>query len=638
MKYGFVKTAAASPKISVANPSENAKEIIKFVKTACLAKVDILVFPELCVSGYTCADLFLSQTLLNSVNIALNEICKFSVGKKILFFVGAPIKYKEKLFSCAVAFQNNKILGIVPKTAIPTYGEFYELRHFVSGQDINALCDTVNLCEQNIPFGTNIIFSDKKDVGVKIAVEICEDMFVANPPSINHCKAGANIIVNLSASNEIVGKNDYRKTLIKAQSGRLSAGYVYASCGEGENVSDVIFSGSRIIAENGEILVQSELFNAGIAISEIDVQRLGFERQKLNTFEPCISKNYKTIPFVFDDKEENIVRSISKLPFVPGNEKQLNQHAELILRMQAKALAQKLEFTNSNAVVGVSGGIDSCLALLAIIRSYEILKRDKKNIIALTMPGVGTSEKTLKNVSNLAKYFEIKITEISISNAVKDHLKNINHNGKADIAFENAQARERTQILMDLANFKNGLVVGTGDLSEIALGWCTYGGDHIAMYNINSGIPKTLVKYLVSYEAQRVKKYEKVLTDILNTEISPELLPAKNGKTSQKTEQILGSYVLHDFFLYYTIRFGQHPKKTFFLALKAFKGEFCEEEIKRVFKIFIQRFFANQFKRNCCPDGVKIGSVSLSPRGDLRMPSEINAKEWLYELEKFDGK
>jgi len=630
MKYGFVKIATATPKVIVANPSANAIEIIKLIKQANTNLADLLVFPELCVTGYTCGELFLSDILKESVYKALDVIRKSTIGKKSLIFVGSPIWKEGKLYSCAVAFQNGKILGVVPKTYLPSYSEFYEIRHFTSGKNISSF---IKICGQDAPFRTSIIFSAKNNKNVKISAEICEDLFTVSPPSNNHAQAGATIIANLSASNELIGKSDYRKTLIKAQSGRLSCGYVYASAGCGESVSDIIFSGHRIIAENGVILTESALFKEGLTISEIDTERLAYERRRLNVFETN-SEGYINVEFDFNETGENLTRFVSQLPFVPNNADSLSTRAELILKIQSQALAERLKFTALNAVIGISGGLDSTLALLVILRSYELLSKDKKDIIAVTMPGPGTSKRTLKNVAKLSKAVNIHLKTISITESVDKHLKDIKHKGTKDITYENAQARERMQILMDIANAENGYVIGTGDLSENALGWCTYNGDHMSMYAINSSVPKTLVKYLVSYEAQRVKGYKEALIDILNTDISPELLPSKNGKISQKTEDIIGPYELHDFFLYYTVRFGQKPEKTLFLAVKAFNKIYSKEDIKKHFKTFLKRFFFSQFKRNCCPDGIKIGTISLSPRGDWRMATESSAEEWLNNLKK----
>jgi NAD+ synthase (glutamine-hydrolysing) len=625
MKHGFLKAAAVTPHITIANPYANTIEIIKFIKQAENCGVELLVFPELCVTGYTCGELFLSDVLIKAVDNALNTICKSTIGGNSLIFVGSPIWNKGKLYSCAIAFQNGKILGVVPKTALPTYSEFYELRHFVSGKNISEF---INLYGKAILFGTDIIFKAKNNNSIKIAAEICEDMFIISPPSNHYAQSGATVIVNLSASNEIIGKSDYRKTLIKSQSGRLSIGYIYTSAGSGESVSDIIFSGHRIIAENGEIIAESELFEDGITICEIDTQKLVYERRRLNVFE-VESNEFRMIEFDFNNTSTDVVRYISPFPFVPNDSKSVSDRAKLILQIQSRALSERLKFTNLNAVVGISGGLDSTLALLTIIRSYELLGKNKRDIIAVTMPGPGTSIKTMENVSSLAEILEIEIRKISINSILAKHLDDIKHKDTKDVTYENAQARERTQILMDIANAEKGLVVGTGDLSESALGWCTYNGDHISMYAVNSSIPKTLVKYLITYEAERVKKYKDTLARILNTEISPELLPSYNGKISQKTEDIIGPYELHDFFLYYTVRFGQTPDKTLLLAMKAFREKYDFIEIKKYLKIFIKRFFSNQFKRNCMPDGIKVGTISLSPRGDWRMATESSAKEWL---------
>ncbi|MDR1400982.1 MAG: NAD(+) synthase [Endomicrobium sp.] len=630
MKYGFIKTAAATPHIKLANPSANVIEIIKLIKKANISGVELLVFPELCITGYTCGELFLSDVIICSVTNAINQICKATIDKKALTFVGSPIWHRGKLYSCAVVFQNGKILGIIPKTALPSYSEFYELRYFISNQDVLG---SINLCGQNVPFGTDIIFAAKNNEEVKISAEICEDMFVISPPSNRHAQAGASIIVNLSASNELIGKSEYRKTLIKSQSGRLLAGYVYASAGNGESVSDIIFSGHRIIAENGKILVESRLFENGLTICEIDTCKLAYERRRLNVFKVSPNtSNYHTIEFNFDNVNTKLTRYISPLPFVPNDLKSISTRAELILQMQSRALAERLRATRLNAVIGVSGGLDSCLSLLVILRSYRILNRNKKNIIAITMPGPGTSTQTMENVLKLAVALEIQIRKIPINEILKNHLKNIKHMGDQDIVYENAQARERTQILMDIANMEKGLVIGTSDLSESALGWCTYNGDHMSMYAVNSSIPKTLIRYIISYEGERVRRYKKALLHVLNTEISPELLPPDKGKISQKTEDIIGPFELHDFFLYYTLRFGQAPDKTLILASKAFKDKYTKEEIKRYLKVFIKRFFANQFKRNCMPDGIKVGTISLSPRGDWRMATESNADEWFNSI------
>ncbi|MDR1696569.1 MAG: NAD(+) synthase [Endomicrobium sp.] len=623
MKHGFVKVAAAVPEITVANPSANAAEIIKLIKKADAAGAEVLVFPELCVTGYTCGDLFLSSALKKSSLEAIEKIVNFSKKAELLFFIGTPVRHRGRLFSCAIAVQKGKILGIVPKTAVTG--------SFSSGETAGEY-DDIKILGQNVPFGTDLIFTADENSDISVAAEIGEDMFMPAPPSIRHAQEGAAIMVNLAASTELAGKSDYIKTLIKACSGRLAAGYVYASAGKGESVSDALFSGRRIIAENGEIISESGLYETGLTICEIDTEKLGKERIGTNfIYSENEESGYRFIPFQCFPKKKSadFVRVFSSHPFIPQD---ISQRAELILQIQSKALAARLKFTGLNAVIGVSGGLDSCLALLVILRSYEILGKDKKDVIAVTMPGLGTSKKTLKNVEYLSKALGIGIRNIPITDAVNAHLKDISHKGVKDTAYENAQARERTQILMDIANAEKGLVTGTGDLSEIALGWNTYNGDHMSMYSVNCTVPKTLVKHLISYEGNRVPGYKKALAGILNTEISPELLPAKNGKILQKTENIIGPYELHDFFLYYTVRFGFCPEKILFLAEKAFSGKYKREKIKRTFTVFIKRFFANQFKRNCVPDGVKAGSVSLSPRGDWQMPAEGNAGGWIKDI------
>lgn len=629
MKHNFVKVAAITPQVKIANPAANAAAISRLIKETASSQIDLTVFPEMCITGYSCGELFLSNLLIKETIQALKTILEASKKSSALIFVGAPILFKSKLFSCAVALQKGKLLGIIPKTAIPGYGEFYEPRHFSSGENI---CELIDIAGATIPFSTNIIFQANNE-DIRVSAEICEDMFIPNPPSVSHALAGANIIVNLSASNELIAKSDYRQTLIKAQSGRLAAGYVYTSAGTSESVSDMIFSGHRVIAENGVILSEGEIFEDGVTVSEIDIDRLAFERRRLNVFKS--EQGHLKIPFELEIKSETLTRQISPLPFVPSDTKQLSQRAELILTMQSRALAERLKFTGLDAVIGLSGGLDSTLALLVILRAYDFLKRPKNRIIAITMPGPGTSQKTLSNVLALSKAVGISVRNIPISEAVDAHLKAINHE-KEDIAYENAQARERTQILMDIANAQKGLVVGTGDLSEFALGWCTYNGDHMSMYAVNSSVPKTLVKFLVSYEAGRVEKYKSALTDVLETEISPELLPHKGGKISQKTEELIGPYELHDFFLYYFARFGLNPAKIIFLAQKAFRDKYEKRAIEKYLRIFLERFFKNQFKRNCVPDGVKIGSISLSPRADWRMPSEADPKAWTSGI-KSDG-
>ncbi|MDR0915244.1 MAG: NAD(+) synthase [Endomicrobium sp.] len=631
MKYGFIRVAAATHKIRIANTTDNTNEILKIIELSYKNKIELLVFPELCLTGYTCGELFLSEVLIQSVYNSISKILKYTINTNILIFIGAPIYNEHKLYSCAIALQNGKILGIIPKTFIPSYSEFYESRYFASGKNI---CGFITLCNQKVYFGTNILFRANTNPKIQVAAEICEDMFVINPPSNCHAKAGASIIVNLSASNELIGKSKYRKILIMAQSKRLISGYIYASAGCSESVSDMIFSGYKVIVENGNILKESKMFKVSrdIITYEIDVDKLAYERRRVNVFNVDSSK-YHIVDFNLNIQDVNIQRYISPYPFI---KKCIPNYAESILQMQSRALVEKLKITNLDVVIGLSGGIDSCLALLVTLRSYKILHRDKKRIIAITMPGPGTSIKSQENVSNLVDVTGIKIRNINICKAVDNHLRDINHNGKLNNTYENAQARERTQILMDIANAEHGMVLGTGNLSENALGWNTYNGDHMSMYAINASVPKTLIRYLVNYESKRLKEYQNVLLSILYADSSPELIPTTfNIKQSQqRTEQIIGPYELHDFFLYYIVRFGQTSDKTLMLAYKAFKGKYSKDKILKYLKIFIKRFFANQFKRNCLPDGLKITNLSLSPRADWRMASDSSSQEWLNLIEK----
>jgi NAD+ synthase (glutamine-hydrolysing) len=629
MRYGFIRVAAATPKVTIANPTKNVNEILKIVELAEKRKVELLVFPELCLTGYTCGELFLSEVLIQSVYNSIYKILHYTLKKNILIFVGAPIYKEYKLYSCAIALQNGKILGVIPKTFIPSYSEFYESRYFTSGKNRFGL---IRLCEQIVYFGTNLIFSSNTNHNIKIAAELCEDMFVINPPSNTHAQAGASIIVNLSASNELIGKKQCRKVLIMAQSKRLIAGYIYASAGCSESVSDMIFSGYKVIAENGHILKESHIFGTNdFIIYEIDADKLAYERRRINVFNVDSSK-YHIVHFTFSTQSINIKRHIPKHPFI---KRYIPNYAESILQMQSMALAEKLKITNLEAVIGLSGGLDSCLALLVTLRSYKILRRNKNNIIVVTMPGPGTSLKTKQNVLKLANVIGINLRTINICNSVYNHLKDINHNGIINKTYENAQSRERTQILMDIANAEHGIVIGTGNLSENALGWSTYNGDHMSMYAINASIPKTVVRYLIKYESKRLQEYTNILLSILYTDSSPELIPnTLNAQHSQQqTEHIIGPYELHDFFLYYIIRFGQTPDKTIMLAYKAFKEKYSKKDIAKYLKIFIKRFFYNQFKRNCVPDSIKITDLSLSPRADWRMSSDSNNQEWLKLIE-----
>lgn len=634
MKYGFVKVAAATPHIRVGDVRFNTNEIIQKIRKADELGAELLVFPELCVCGYTCGDLFGQDVLLQGALSALKEISLATKGLQMLIFVGVPLRANGVLYNCAAAVNDGQVIAFVPKSNLPNYAEFYEKRNFqpYRGETLSIAFDG-----REVPFGNRILFRSVSDEDFTVAAEICEDLWVPNPPSVSHALAGANIIVNLSASDETTGKADYRRLLIRSQSAKTVSAYVYADAGDGESTTDMVFSGHNIISENGEILAESKLFENSITISEVDVRKLSFERRRINTFyDPHELFGYKIIPFRAAVKSEKLTRTISKWPFVPGNEADREKRAELILSMQSAGLRSRIAHTKArSAVIGISGGLDSSLALLVAVRTFDSLQMERRNIIAVTMPCFGTTDKTFNNSLRLMRSLGVTSRTVEIAESVRLHFKDIGHDEQVkNAAYENAQARMRTMVLMDIANDEGGLVVGTGDLSELALGWATYNGDHMSMYGVNASVPKTLVKYLIQSEAARIGgETGEVLRDILNTEISPELLPPEKGKISQKTEEIVGPYELHDFFLYYAIRWGFPPRKIYYLAKAAFKREYDAVTLKKWLKNFYQRFFSQQFKRSCLPDGVKIGSVSLSPRGDWRMPSDASAALWLDEIE-----
>lgn len=634
MKYGFVKAAAATPKIRVADVHYNGGNIIQLIEKAEKAGAELLVFPELCVCGYTCGDLFGQNVLLDGCLAALSDIAAATNGKSMLVFVGVPVRLSGVLYNCAAAVSGGKVLAFIPKRHLPNYAEFYEKRNFQPYKGENT---RVELNGEQIPFGNKILFRESNHPDFTVAAELCEDLWVPAPPSVSHALAGANIIVNLSASDETAGKAEYRRLLVRAQSAKTVSGYVYADAGEGESTTDMVFAGHDMICENGEILAESEPFGEGLAVSEIDVEKLAFERRRINTYyENSDASGYEIIPFSANKGIDSLTRAIARLPFVPQGEDALGRRAELILSMQSEGLKKRLSHTNAkSAVLGISGGLDSALALLVTVRAFKALGKDLRDIVAVTMPCFGTTDKTLNNSLKLMQELGVTSRTVNIADSVRRHFKDIGHDEKVkNAAYENAQARTRTLVLMDIANDENGLVVGTGDLSELALGWATYNGDHMSMYGVNASVPKTLVKYLIRHEAARLGgEAEKVLTDILNTEISPELLPPENGKIAQKTEELVGPYELHDFYLYYAVRWGFSPKKVYFLAKKAFAGAYGDETLKKWLVSFYKRFFSQQFKRSCLPDGVKIGSVALSPRGDWRMPSDACAALWLAEAE-----
>lgn len=634
MKHSFVRVAAVSPELKVADVKFNAEKIIAQIEAQAKAGVEVLVFPELSLCGYTCGDLFLDDTLLKACLVGLKQIAEATNGKKMLVFVGLPFELQGgKLYNCAAAICGGRVKGLVPKSHLPNYGEFYEQRYFVAAPSEGNF---VTLWEdERVYFGRECIFTDEEH-DMSVACEICEDLWAPRSPSTELAITKAEIIVNLSASNETVGKREYRKMLISAHSGKNVCAYVYCNAGTGESTSDTVFSGNHMIYENGTCLAEAKPFSGEAAVAEIDVGYLKHERRRLNTFRDEDGVDYYGEKVSFVGDSELSIRKVSRTPFAPEGE-ELKARSELILSIQANALAQRYRHTGSKtAVIGVSGGLDSALALLVTARAFDILGKSRGDIIAVTMPGFGTTKGTKNNSVVLANGMGTTLKEIGISKTVLSHFEDIGHDKDVlDATYENAQARYRTMILMDLANSSNGLVIGTGDLSELALGWCTYNGDHMSMYAVNSSVPKTLVKHLVAYEAARLGgKTEKVLKDILSTEISPELLPPdKAGNIAQKTEDVVGPYELHDFFLYRTVRCGDTPTKAYDLACCAFKGVYDKKTVKKWLVNFYRRFFSQQFKRNCVPDGVKVGSVSLSPRADWRMPSDASAALWLDEAE-----
>ena len=620
MKDGFIKTAAASFDVTVADCVTNAEKITEIIKNEAKNGVQLLVLPELCITGYTCSDLFLQSELLNGAKEALKNICENTKSADIIAVAGLPISKNSRLYNCAAVLYKGEILGVVPKANIPNYNEFYEKRHFCPAPKNNS---TLTLFDKEIPFGTNLIFACADMKNFTFAAEICEDLWVAAPPSVNHAKNGANIIVNLSASNEVIGKCEYRRSLVSGQSARLVCGYVYCSAGDGESTTDTVFGAHHIIAENG------------VVKTEIDVDRIDGERRKIGSYQTEVSPDYKTISFDMHKKDVELTREIPQTPFVPADALKIDERCSLILTMQAMGLKKRIVHTHAKGVViGISGGLDSTLALLVAVRAFDILKRSRTEITAISMPCFGTTSRTKSNAEKLCTAMGVTFKTVDIKKAVNQHFEDIGHDpNNFDVVYENSQAREREQVLMDYANKTGALVVGTGDLSELALGWATYNGDHMSMYGVNAGVPKTLVRYLVRHAKKLFdgENIGEILDDILATPVSPELLPPKEGEIAQKTEELVGPYELHDFYLYYAVRFAFPPKKVLRLAKYAFS--YNDEILVHWLKTFYRRFFAQQFKRSCLPDGPKIGSVSLSPRGDWRMPSDAAAKLWLDELE-----
>ena len=637
MRQGFIKVAALTPKVTVADTQANRKEICRLMDEAEAKGAKILVFPELCITGYTCGDLFYQQVLLREAKKELLAIAKYTQRKDYLAFVGLPLEYNGKLYNVAAAVTQGKVLGLVPKTHIPNYNEFYERRHFAPGmkQPVPVALDEDTV----VPMGTRVLFQCRQMPELKIGAEICEDVWAPNPPGVEHALAGATLLVNLSASDETTGKDMYRKSLVTGQSGRLICGYVYCSAGDGESTQDVVYSGHNLIAETGTLLAESRRFCNESIYTELDMVRLNEERRRMSTFMTS-DESYINVEFSLKEEKTELTRFVDPAPFVPGNKADREKRCEEIFMIQAMGLKKRLEHTHAaTAVVGISGGLDSTLALLVMVKAFDLIGKDHKDIVAVTMPGFGTTDRTYDNAVSLIKSLGATFREVSIVDSVRVHFKDIGQDEAVhDVTYENGQARERTQILMDIANKSGGMVIGTGDMSELALGWATYNGDHMSMYGVNASVPKTLVRHLVCYYADTCadETLQKVLYDVLDTPVSPELLPPEDGKISQKTEDIVGPYELHDFFLYYILRFGCTPKKIYRLANYAFAGTYDTETIQKWLKTFYRRFFSQQFKRSCLPDGPKVGTVAVSPRGDLRMPSDASARVWMEELEHLD--
>ena len=639
MKHGFIKIAAVTNDVKVADVAFNGAQIRKAIDDACNQKVRVLAFPELSVTGYTCGDLFLQEVLVNRAKEEVIEIAKYTKGLDLFVVISFPLSFHGCLYNCAAALFDGIVLGIVPKKYLPNYAEFYEARHFAIG---NHDVEYIPFGEWSVPFGINQIFACENLPELAIAMEICEDMWVPNPPSTEHALAGATVIINPSASNETTGKESFRNKLITSQSARLIAAYVYASAGEGESTTDVVFSAHNLIVENGTVLIESERFHNEMIVSEVDMKKLANERRKMSTFLNTLDKQYTKTYFKYSDeaaKEETVLtRTFDKNPFVPDTKQEYEKRCEEIIKIQAMGLKKRIKHTGvKHVVLGISGGLDSTLALLVCVEAFKMLNYDYQGIIAVTMPCFGTTDRTYQNACKLTKNLGATLLEVPIKDAVMQHFKDLGHDPEVrDLTYENAQARERTQILMNLASKYKGFVVGTGDLSELALGWATYNGDHMSMYGVNSSVPKTLVKHLVNYFANQSAygAVKETLLDILDTPVSPELLPPSEGEISQITEDLVGPYELHDFFLYHTLRFGTEPSKLYRIACYTFEGTYEKETILKWLKRFYQRFFSQQFKRSCLPDGPKVGSVSLSPRGDLRMPSDACVNLWLEDLDR----
>ncbi len=639
MEQGFIRMAAATPKIKVADPAWNRERIEEIIKEGESRKAKVMVFPELCLTGYTCADLFSQTVLLEEARKQLMILAARTAQADMICFVGLPWEHNGKLYNVMAAVSGGKVLGLVPKTFIPNYSEFYEARHFSPGWrkavDVTA-ADSAGRTA-TFPMGTDILFSCPQMPGLVIAAEVCEDLWMPDAPGIRHSLAGAAVIVNSSASDETTGKDIYRRSLVSSQSAKQVCAYVYASAGEGESTTDLVFSGHNLIGENGTILAESPRFGHETAYGDVDLERLRSERRRMTTFEVSPSPDYRNVSFSLKREHLELERFIDPAPFVPGSREDRERRCEEILTIQSLGLKKRLEHTGCQAaVIGISGGLDSTLALLVTVRAFDMLGLPREKIWAVTMPCFGTTDRTYQNACALVEGLGASLKEVRIQEAVTVHFRDIGQDASVrDVTYENSQARERTQVLMDFANRMNGLVVGTGDMSELALGWATYNGDHMSMYGVNASVPKTLVRHLVRYYSDTCgdKELSRVLLDILDTPVSPELLPPENGVIAQKTEDLVGPYELHDFFLYYMLRFGYRPARIYRMARKAFQGIYEDETILKWLKVFYRRFFTQQFKRSCLPDGPKVGSVALSPRGDLRMPSDACSRLWMEELE-----
>lgn len=634
MRQGFVKVAAVTPDIRVADVEYNTEKICEAIEEAAVERAKIVVFPELCITGYTCSDLFQQTVLLKSARTALGKIAGYTRNQDMLIFVGLPLEVDGKLYNVAAALNRGEILGLTTKTFLPNYGEFYEMRQFTPGPE---KCREVLFEGKPIPFGPQILFQATTMENLIVSAEICEDVWSPVPPSIQAALEGATILVNCSASDENVGKDSYRRSLIAGQSARLIAGYIYANAGEGESTTDVVFGGHNIIAENGTVLKEARRYRNDIIYSEIDIERLVSERRKNTTFRPAESPVLIRVPFYLEIEETELTRVFPKSPFVPSSDRLREKRCEEILTIQAMGLKKRLAHAHAKtAVVGISGGLDSTLALLVTAKAFDLLKKDRKEIYAVTMPCFGTTDRTYQNACEMSRRLGATLLEVPIGEAVMVHFRDIGHDPEDhSVTYENAQARERTQVLMDIANANNGMVIGTGDMSELALGWATYNGDHMSMYGVNASVPKTLVRYLVKHVADTSgdKALKEILYDVLDTPVSPELLPPKDGHIAQKTEDLVGPYELHDFYLYYFLRFGYAPSKIYRLAERAFADEYDNVTVLKWLETFCRRFFTQQFKRSCLPDGPKVGSAALSPRGDWRMPSDACVTAWMKDLE-----